>query len=80
MNQTLENKALSIYQIISDRDRIEKDEFERICSEYGFFVQSAIDSINEWAFEKVNAPVLEEDIDIIVDREIAEELKEYEEI
>ncbi|KOF04139.1 hypothetical protein OB69_03935 [Roseivirga seohaensis subsp. aquiponti] len=78
--QTLENKALSIYQIISDRDRIEKDEFERICSEYGFFVQSAIDSINEWAFEKVNAPVLEEDIDIIVDREIAEELKEYEEI
>ncbi|MBO6761605.1 MAG: TerB N-terminal domain-containing protein [Roseivirga sp.] len=77
--QTLENKALSIYQIISHRDRIEKDEFERICSEYGFFVQSAIDSINEWAFEKVNAPVLEEDVDVIVDREIAEELKEYEE-
>jgi tellurite resistance protein len=77
---TLENKALAIYKIISDKDRIERAEFEKICSEYGFFVDAAIDSINEWSFDKVDAPVLEDDIDIIIDREIADELKEIEDL
>lgn len=73
---SLENKALAIYKIISDKERIERPEFEKICSEYGFFVDAAIDSINEWAFDKVAAPVIEGDTDIIIDREIADELKE----
>jgi uncharacterized tellurite resistance protein B-like protein len=73
---TLENKALIIYQIISAKERVVRSEFEEICAEYGFFVDAAIDSINEWAFEKVNAPVIEDDIDIIIDREIADELEE----
>lgn len=72
----LENKALAIYKIISDKERIERPEFEKICSEHGFFVDAAIDSINEWAFDKVAAPVIEDDTDIIIDREIADELKE----
>lgn len=73
---SLENKALAIYKIISDKERIERPEFEKICSEHGFFVDAAIDSINEWAFDKVAAPVIEDDTDIIIDREIADELKE----
>lgn len=75
---TLENKALDIYRAISDKDKIEISEFERICSEYDFFVDAAIDAINEWSFDKVSAPVIESDTDIIINREIANELKELE--
>jgi hypothetical protein len=77
---SLENKALAIYKIISDKERIKRPEFEKICSEHGFFIDAAIDSINEWAFDKVAAPVIEDDTDIIIDREIADELKELEDI
>ena len=77
---SLENKALAIYKIISDKERIERPEFEKICSEHGFFVDAAIDSINEWALDKVDAPVIEDDTDIIIDREIADELKELDDI
>ena len=73
---TLENKALAIYKIISYKERVERTKFEKICSEHGFFVDAAIDSINEWAFDKVSAPVIEEDTDIIIDREIVDELKD----
>ena len=77
---TLENKALLIYKIISNEEKVKRTEFERICSEHGFFVDAAIDSINEWSFNSVGAPVIEDDVDIIIDREIAIELKELEEI
>jgi uncharacterized tellurite resistance protein B-like protein len=76
--QTLENKSLSIYKLISHREKIDRAEFEKICTQHGFFVDAAIDSINEWAFEHVNAPVIEEDTDILIDGEIANELAEIE--
>lgn len=76
IEQGLTQKALSIYKRISHREKIDRAEFEKICSEYDFFVDVVIDSINEWSFEKLNAPVLEDDTDILIDREIAEELKE----
>lgn len=75
----LENKALLIYKEISDKETINREEFEKICSKYGFFVDAAIDSINEWSFDNVDAPVVEEDAgNIVIDREIADELQEIE--
>lgn len=75
---TLENKALEIYRMVADKESVSVSEFEGICSKYGFFVDAAIDSINEWAIDKVAAPVIEYDNEIIIDREIAEELNEIE--
>ena len=78
--ETLENKALAIYKIISEQDIVKRADFEKICTEHGFFVDSAIDSINEWSFDKVDAPVIEDGTDIIIDREVADELREVENI
>lgn len=77
---TLQNKVLAIYRVISDRNKIERSEFEKICSEHGFFIDAAIDGINEWSFDRVAAPVIEDGTDITIDREIANELKESENI
>ena len=38
-------------------------------------VDGAVETINDWAYEKVDAPVLDDDGDIHVDLEIVEELK-----
>jgi len=40
-------------------------------------MQAAIDSINEWSFEMVDAPVIEIEDEIVIDEEIAEELEEF---
>lgn len=72
-----ENSAKKLYkQIISSKLTSLKD-FEKLCSEKGLFMQAAIDSINEWSFEMVDAPVIELEDEIIIDEEIAEELEEF---
>ena len=38
-------------------------------------LSGAIEAINGWSFEQVDAPVLDDDDDIYVDLEIAQELK-----
>ena len=38
-------------------------------------LDGAIETINDWSYEAVEAPVLDDDDDIYVDLEIVEELK-----
>ena len=72
-----QNDAATLYkQIISSKLTSLKD-FEKLCLEKGLFIQAAIDSINEWSFEMVDAPVIEIEDEIVIDEEIAEELEEF---
>lgn len=38
-------------------------------------LDGSIETINDWAYEQVDAPVIDDDEDIYIDLEIANELK-----
>jgi hypothetical protein len=52
-----------------------RNDVHELCSKLKLMVDGAIETINDWAYEKVDAPVLDDDGDIYVDLEIVEELK-----
>lgn len=48
---------------------------EDMCSQYGLMIDGAIEQINDWSFEVFDAPILEDEGDIIVDQELVKELQ-----
>lgn len=50
-------------------------EVHELCSKLKLMLDGAIETINEWAYENVDAPVLDDDGAIYVDFEIVEELR-----
>lgn len=67
---------LSLYQALCEKDKWERNEVYELCQKSKLMVDGAIETINDWAYEQVDAPVLDDDGDIYVDLEIVEELKE----
>jgi hypothetical protein len=45
-----------------------------MCKDLGLMLEGAVETINDWAFDQADAPLIEDDGDIIMDREIVEEL------
>lgn len=74
-NLTLEQKAVAIFKQITDKDSVNKADFSTLCSKYNFLIDGAIEAINDWSIEKVDAPVLDQEDDIMIDGEIVAELK-----
>jgi len=66
----------ALYESLINRDRWSRDEMDELCKKLGLMTSGAIETINDWSFEKVDAPVLEEEADAVyVDQEIVEELE-----
>lgn len=53
-----------------------REEVAQMCSELKLMVDGAIETINDWSFDLVDAPVIEDDVDIYIDEEIVEEIRE----
>jgi pyridoxal/pyridoxine/pyridoxamine kinase len=47
-----------------------------MCSELKLMVDGAIETINDWSFDLVDAPVIDDDGEIYIDEEIVEEIRE----
>lgn len=77
ISEDKENDAAELYKQIISRKLTSLEDFEKLCLKKGLFIQVAIDSINEWSFEMVDAPVIEIEDGIVIDEEIAEELEEF---
>ena len=45
------------------------------CETLKLMVDGALETINDWAYEQVDSPVIDDDEDIYIDLEIANELK-----
>lgn len=72
----IDGQHYSLFECLMKKDIWPLHELEAICRERGLLVNGALEIINEWSFEKVDAPVLEEDGDTIyIDQEIVEELE-----
>ncbi|MDN3474068.1 TerB N-terminal domain-containing protein [Pseudoalteromonas sp. APC 3355] len=53
-----------------------REEVAQMCSELKLMVDGAIETINDWSFDLVDAPVIDDDGDIYIDEEIVEEIRE----
>jgi len=66
----------SLYENLINKDRWSLKEIDELCKKMGLMTSGAIETINEWSFERVDAPVLEEEADAVyVDQNIVEELE-----
>lgn len=64
-----------LYQRLLEKERWARNEAAELCQQFNLMLSGAIEAINDWSFEQVDAPVLDDDDDIYVDLEIAQELK-----
>ncbi len=64
-----------LYQRLLEKERWARNEVAELCQQFNLMVGGAIEVINDWSYELVDAPVLDDDDDIYVDLEIAQELK-----
>ncbi|MCJ8315271.1 MAG: TerB family tellurite resistance protein [Pseudomonadales bacterium] len=65
----------SLYQELIVKDKWARKEVIELCQKFELMVDGAIETINDWSFDVVDAPVLDDYDDIYVDFEIVEELK-----
>lgn len=73
--ESLDNKHSELFEILITKDKWLREEVVTLCQRIDLMVDGAIDTINDWAYETVDAPVLGDDGDIYVDQEIVVELK-----
>ena len=64
-----------MYNELTAKEQWARKEVIELCQTLGLMVDGAIETINDWSFDIVDAPVLDDDDDIYVDLEIVEELK-----
>ncbi|HIF9109603.1 TerB N-terminal domain-containing protein [Photobacterium damselae] len=71
----LDNAHKSLFDILLSKEIWPRDEVHKLCNTLNLMVDGAIETINDWAYDKVDAPVLDDDGDIYVDMEIVKELE-----
>lgn len=64
-----------LYQQLISKEVWQREEAEVLCGSLNLMINGAIETINDWAYDNVDAPVLEENDEVIIDFEIVEELK-----
>lgn len=71
----LESPYKELFETLIAEESWPRKEVHELCSKLNIMVDGALETINDWAYDKVDAPVLDDDGDIYVDLEIVEELK-----
>ncbi|MBE1274058.1 TerB N-terminal domain-containing protein [Enterovibrio baiacu] len=71
----LDTAHKNLFDILLSKEIWPRNEVNKLCSKLNLMVDGAIETINDWAYEKVDAPVLDDDGDIYVDLEIVKELE-----
>ena len=64
----------SLFESLKVKEKWTRKEVDELCQTLGLLIDGAIETINDWSFDTVDAPVLDEDGDIYVDQEIIIEL------
>lgn len=65
-----------LYSNLIEKEEWSAAEVNTMCQTLGLMLSGAIETINDWAFDNIDAPVIEEcDGEIIVDHESVDELK-----
>lgn len=65
----------SLFDTLLTKEKWLREEVDDLCKKFGLMLDGAIETINDWSFDMVDAPVIEENGDVYIDQEIVEELK-----
>lgn len=68
----------ALYNTLITRESWSYEEMEKLCRELKLMVDGAVEVINDMAFERVDAPLIEEDEVFYIDGEILKELTAWE--
>ncbi|RXK84358.1 ATPase [Chlorobaculum sp. 24CR] len=72
----IDKQHYALFESLIRKDKWTREEVEALCRDLGLMVSGALETINDWSFDKVDAAVLEEDGEAIyVDQEIVEEIE-----
>lgn len=72
----IDSQHYALYEKLINKDRWPRKEMDDLCRQLGLMASGAIETINDWAFERVDAAVLEEEADsVFIDQDIVEELE-----
>lgn len=72
----IDKQHYSLFESLIRKDKWAREEVEVLCRDAGLMVSGAVETINDWSFEKVDAAVLDEDGEAIyIDQEIVEEIE-----
>lgn len=73
----IDKQHYALFESLIRKDKWTREEVKALCRDSGLMVSGALETINDWSFDKVDAPLLEEDGDAIyVDQEIVEEIED----
>lgn len=72
----LDPEHAALYEQLIEKAAWSRDEMEAQCNALGLMIDGAIETLNDWAFDTVDAPVIDEDGDILVDADIVDEISE----
>lgn len=71
----LDTTHSQLYQQLISKEVWQREEAEVLCESLNLMINGAIETINDWAFDNVDAPVLDDDDNLVIDFEIVDELK-----
>lgn len=71
----LDTQHKALFDQLSSRDEWPRADVKKVCETLNLMLDGAIETINDWAYDQVDAPVIDDDDTIYVDRETIEELK-----
>ena len=72
----LDQAHSQLFEKLCTQAQWSRNEVARICGDLNLMIDGAIETINDWAFDLVDAPVIEDDGEIYIDEEIIEEIRE----
>lgn len=70
----LDSAHRQLYQTLIQKEVWSRDEVAEMCKELNLMLSGAIETINDWSFDRIDEAVIEEDNDITIDIESVEEL------
>lgn len=75
-NQKLAKQYQPLLQALLQQHEWSRKDFKSLCDANNLMVNDVVEVINDWVYDVVGAPLIEEDYDFKVDAEIAEEINE----
>ncbi|ROR99940.1 tellurite resistance protein TerB [Sinobacterium caligoides] len=62
------------YETLITKEQWASEEVRSLCKELNLMMNGAIETLNDWAFENLDAPIVEDGSTVFVDLELAEEI------
>ncbi len=70
----LDAKYRNLYEKLITREKWSLEEVEKLCQEQQLMTDGAVEAINDWAFDNVDAPLIDDGSVVYIDLEVAEEI------